>query len=235
MKQILFSILALFTITLNAQNVDAQELIEKVKQKFELVKDYTVDIQVDLDVAFLKTPKVIGTLYYKQPDKVKIKSEGFALLPKEGFNFSPAALLKDNYTAIFERENDVDGRTLAKIKIVPTGESQNVILSTVWVDRENLVIRQIESTTKKSGTFVIKLHYNEISLKKYPLPEKMEFTFDVNRLNIPKGFSGDFDDEEQQKKKDNKKRITNGSVTVLYNNYRVNTGVKDEMFMDEKK
>ncbi len=233
LKSIIYFLL-LIAATVQPQSKDAQQLIEKVKTKFEVVKDYTVDIQVDLDVTFLKTPKVIGTLYYKQPDKVRIKSEGFALLPREGFNFSPAALLKDDYTAIYEDEYILEGVKVAKIKIVPLGNTQNVILSTVWVDLQDHVIRRIESTTKTSGTFIIKLSYNASTLKKYPLPERMDFNFDINRMNIPKGFGGDSDDTDESKKKD-KKKITNGSVTIQYSNYKVNTGLSDDMFNEEKK
>lgn len=213
---------------------DAQKILENVKERYNKVRDYTADITVDIDIEFLKTPKVEGKLFFKQPDKMKIKSDGFALLPKEGFNISPASLLKDNYTSIYEKEETIDGIKLSRLKVIPMGDSSNVILSTVWVDAEQNVIRKIESTTKNSGTFVIQLTYNPAFLKNYPLPSSMEFSFDVSSLNIPRGFATDAP-KKDDKKKDKKAKLTRGRVTVTYKDYKVNKGLNDSIFKEEEK
>lgn len=227
-----FLLIVSFSSFLGAQ--DAQKILDRVKDRYNKVRDYSADITVDIDIEFLKTPKVGGKLFFKQPDKMKIKSDGFALLPKEGFNISPGSLLKDNYTSIYEKEENIDGIKLSRLKVIPMGDSSNVILSTVWVDEVQSVIRKIESTTKKSGTFTILLTYNESFLGKYPLPSSMEFSFDVSSLNIPRGFASETP-QKDDKKKDKKDKLTKGSVLVTYKNYKVNSGLSDSVFDDEEK
>ncbi|GMU87173.1 MAG: hypothetical protein AMXMBFR48_24140 [Ignavibacteriales bacterium] len=228
------SLIAIFFFTVSFHAQDAKSILEKVKDRYNKIQDYSADITVDIDIDFLKTPKVTGKLFFKQPNKMKIKSDGFALLPKEGFNISPASLLKDNYTSIYEKEEIIDGVKLARLKVIPLGDSSNVILSTVWVDNAHAVIRKIESTTKNSGTFTITLSYNQGFLSKFPLPSSMEFNFDVSSLNIPRGFTSE-PPKPDDKKKDDKDKLTKGSVLVTYKNYKVNSGLSDSVFQDEDK
>ncbi len=155
----------------------ADELINSVITNYNRVKDYEVDVEIKVDVDFLKVPDAKAKIYFKQPDKIRLKSEGFALLPKEGLDFSPAALVKKDYTAIYEQDVILNGKKVSMVKVIPIGEQSNIILSTLWIDPVDKVIRKVESTTKTNGTFTIELSYNE-SIK-YPLPEKM-----VSRLTL---------------------------------------------------
>ena len=80
----------------NAQVKDAEQILNEVKDKFNKIKDYEVDVSIFVDVDFLKVPESNAKIYFKQPDLVKLDSEGFALLPKEGVNFSPIKLLNQD-------------------------------------------------------------------------------------------------------------------------------------------
>ncbi|MCC6549069.1 MAG: hypothetical protein IT279_03260 [Ignavibacteriaceae bacterium] len=76
--------------------------------------------------------------------------------------------------------------------------------------------------------------YNQSFLKNYPLPSSMEFSFDVSSLNIPRGFATETPKKED--KKDGKKaKLTRGRVIVTYKEYKVNKGLNDSLFMEEKK
>jgi len=146
-------------------------------------------------------------------------------------NFSPLSLLKEEHTAIYDREDTIDGHKTSVIKVIPLGDASNVILSTLWIDQSVNVIRKIESTTKTGGTFSIELRYDK-SLNNYPLPSSMIFTFNVDRMQIPKGLSGDMSSDE--KKKDENKSTT-GKVYITYSDYKVNKGIPDEIFEKKKK
>ncbi len=76
------------------QKKDPDQILQKVVANFEKIKDYEVDVNIKVDVEFLKVPESNAKIFFKQPDKIALKSEGFAMLPKNGFNFSPASLLK---------------------------------------------------------------------------------------------------------------------------------------------
>jgi outer membrane lipoprotein-sorting protein len=101
MKIFLIFLIISFEATISlAQKKDPDKILEDVKKAFNTVKDYVVDIEIKVDVNFLKVPNSKAKIYYKQPDKIHLESESFALLPKEGLDFSPFGLLKEKYTAI---------------------------------------------------------------------------------------------------------------------------------------
>lgn len=213
-----------------AQKKDPDKILEDVKQTFNKVEDYTVDVEIKVDVDFLKAPETKAKIYFKQPNQVHLESESFALLPKEGLDFSPLGLLEENYTAIYESEDTIDGNKTALIKVIPLGDAGNVILTTLWIDESKHIIRKVESTPKIGGTFSIELKYDKLKTE-YPLPSLMIFTFNVDKMELPKSISGELNEKESQNK-DNKK-FTTGKVYITYSNYKVNKGIPDSVF--EKK
>ncbi|MFA6979123.1 MAG: hypothetical protein WC209_07330 [Ignavibacteriaceae bacterium] len=226
-------ILALFLFVQLAfpQTKDGQDIIDKVKKKFSEVKDYQVDVQIVVDVNFLKVPQTEAKIFFKQPDKVKIKSQGFALLPKEGLNFTPHSLFQKAYTSFYERDEMVDGINCAVVKVIPLGEVTEVILSTVWIDKKKSIIKKVESTTKMNGTFIIDFDYPaEVNL---PLPSQMVFSFDVSKMNMA-GQMGDEKQDDPDRPKRKKTKLTKGTVKVIYKNYKVNAGIDDSIFEDKK-
>ena len=232
MKKII--ILLMFTTVCLAQNLKPEDILDKVKENFSKVNDYEVNVDIKVDVDFLKVPDAHATIYYKQPDQIRLKSEGFALLPKEGLNFSPYSFLKGDHTAVFDKEQEVDGHNCYQIKVIPLGDRGDLILTTLWIDKAEYIIRKIESTTKTNGTFSINLEYDD-NLK-YPLPSKMVFAFNVEKMQMPKGIAGDMDEGNNAKKESrDKSKTTTGKVYVNYSNYQVNIGIPDSIFRDDKK
>lgn len=225
---ILIFLMILFT-NLHAQSTDPNEIVNSVIAKFSQVKDYEVDIEIKVDVEFLRVPDSKAKLYFKQPDKIKLKSEGFALLPKDGIDFSPSSIIKGNYTAIFERKEKLNGTQTSVVKIVPINENTNIILNTIWVDDKNNVIRKIESTTKTQGTYTLELFYD--TEFKYPLPKQMIFSFNLDKMNLPKTFTNTTPKSSKKRFKDGP---VLGKVYVNYSNFKVNNNISDKIFEDEK-
>jgi len=211
------------------QTKDGGEIIDRVKKTFTEVKDYQVDVKIVVDVNFLKVPPTEAKIFFKQPDKVKIKSRGFAMLPKQGLNFTPRSLFEKAYTSFYERDELLEGVKCAVIKVIPLGEVSEVILSTIWIDKQKFVIKKVESTTKMNGTFTIDFDYEPDT--QYPLPSQMVFSFDVSKMNIP-NMGGDMQDPDEPKHK--KTKVTKGTVRVVYSNYNVNQGIDDSLFEEKK-
>jgi hypothetical protein len=209
---------------LNAQKADPETVIKRVESKFNQVKDYEVKVNVKVDVEFMKVPESNAIIYYKQPDKINIESEGFALLPKEGLNFTPLSLIKGDYSALYEKGDNFNGRDVHIIKIIPLGNEGEIILSTFTIDKEKDLVLKVETTTKASGSFVIEFDYKGGN-EDYHLPGSMVFSFNSDKMKLP-GMMG----EPAEKKSKAKDRITTGKVTVKYSEYKVNKGIPDSMF-----
>jgi hypothetical protein len=194
--------------------------------KFNSIEDYTVDATISVDVDFLRVPETHAKIYYKQPDKVRMMSEGFALIPKQGLSFSTAKLLNEDFTALYVRSDSLDHSSVEVIKAIPSDDSLDIILMTLWIDTTHNVICQIESTTKNSGTMLMELNYdfgkNEV------LPEEVIFTFNLSNFSLPASFTGEFDRPEDTGQS-TKAEIT-GTVSIRYQNYLINTGIPDSVF-----
>lgn len=227
-------IISLFLLVVNfgfSQSKDPNEIIDAVITNFNKVNDYKVDVNIKVDVEFMKVPETKAKIYFKQPDKVHLEADGFAMLPKNGMEFSPSSLIKKDYTAIYEQDVDLNGYKTSIVKVIPIGDQGEVILSTYWIDQSKKLIRKVESTTKTNGTFTIDFTYDDKI--KYPLPSKIVFSFNMDKLNLPATITGETSNQKSNKKNKNSDLRTKGNVIVSYSNYVVNKGIPDEIF--EKK
>ena len=227
MKIIIAILLILITIGFS-QSKDPDEILKTVIKNFDRVQDYVVDVNIKVDVQGVKVPETKAKIYFKQPDKIHLESEGFAMLPKDGMLFSPSSLLKNDYTAIYEKDVELNGAKVSVIKVIPSGEQSEIILSTLWVDQSKKMIRKIESTTKSDGTFSIDFNYNDEI--KFPLPTQIIFYFNLDKMNLQLN--------NKNSDPDNRKRgfdsTTKGKVVVKYSNYVINKGINDSVFEEKK-
>lgn len=228
MKKIFISI-ALTLLTISAGLPDPDEILENVKSKINGVNDYKVEAVIKVDVNFLRVPETQATIFFKQPDKLKLESDGFALLPKEGLNFSPAKLLKDDYTAVIAKEEIINGNDVYLIKIIPLSDTSEFVLANLWIDKNEYVVHKIETTTKKSGTVTIELSYKDQI--KYALPSELKLSFKVEQMNLPPGMTGEY----QQNQETQKSGKMTGKVIVEYKDYQTNIGLSDEFFNESVK
>ena len=65
------------------------------------------------------------------------------------------------------------------------------------------------------------------------MPSALQFTFDVNKTSLPVAISGDFDSDKAKVKDDGKPK--KAILTLNYSNYKINTGIPDSFFVEEKK
>ena len=221
----------LITISSFAQQQNAGEILNNTKNKLESVQDYTVDINISIDMEFLRIPNVAAKVFFKQPDKMKMDSEDFAVLPKEGINFSPSKLLSGEYTALYIKADTLNKFMVDVVKIIPLEDSMGIVLSTLWIDSEQKIIRQIETTTKNRGTFQIELSYDE--MEKFGLPSKMDFTFSVENMELPETMKMDIGGMKKPIGKISKN--FKGNIVVTYSNYKINQGLEDSFFEKEEK
>lgn len=230
-RYVVCSVLLLIGRNSFAQAPDPQLILDEVRSRFEKIKDYEAEITIKVDVDFVKIPLKTGKAWFAQPDKVKVKTEGFSLLPKKGMNFSPNQILNGNYTAIFSGEQMIGANDTWVIKVVPSDDTGDILLSKIWVDKKRMVIRKIESATRSQGTFEMQFEFPETA-STYDLPAQIIFRFDLRKNEIPLGLTGDFNNQDPGKTKGTKN--TRGTVTIKYLKYTVNKGLGLTAFKQKK-
>ena len=226
-SSLLFACIAIFPSFLYAQ--DAMELIKKVKAKLATVKDYEAKGTMKTDVSFMKIPKAGVTIFYKNPNKFKVKKDdGISIMPKGGISVNLSSLLEhDNFTAVAAGTTTYQDKKLTVVKLLPLDEKSEVVVSTFYIDEKELLIRKTTTTTKDNGTYEMELEYG--SYAKWGLPDKVTFIFTTKNYKLPKGLAFDYDNGEKPKiggDNENQK----GRIEINYSKYNINVGLTDSIF-----
>jgi outer membrane lipoprotein-sorting protein len=230
MKKIIkYSIAFLLVIICNTVYAQVDPLIEKVSQKLALVNDYVAEGVMKTDVSFIKATLGKVKVYFKKPNLLKVKKEGgISLLPKGGVSVTINSLLNTKqYIALPAGTQEYKGKTLKVIKLVPTDEKLDWVISTLWIDPTDALVYKTFTTTKENGSYEITMEYGEYA--NLGLPSKIIFAFNTKDYKLPNGITLEFGDEDaaaKQKALKNKK----GTIEITYRNYVINKGVPNNMF-----
>lgn len=208
-----------------AQNPSA--LIQKVKAKLDQVNSYEAEGIMKTNVSFLKVPEATVKVYYKKPGKLKIKNEnGISLVPKGTIAISLNNLFNGNFSALEAGTDNVRGKPVKVVKLLPASDSAEVVLSTLYIDESLALILKARTTTRESGTYEVEMEYGRYIA--YGLPDKVICTFNTKDFKLPKGITFDYDDGS--KKKDAPAENAKGRVEITYSSYQINKNVPDSYF-----
>src|SRR6266404_2609953 len=163
-----FGIVLMYT---QAEAQSAGDLIEKIKTKLDRVNDYEADARLKTNVTFIKAPIANIKVYFKKPDKLRI-------INKSGISFIPKGVMNINLSNIFVNTRGFDvidagkdnATGLRVIKLLPKDDTSEVVLSTLYIDEKNLLIKKSKTTTKENGTYELEMTYGKYS--EYGLPDK---------------------------------------------------------------
>jgi len=217
-------------ISFHASAQAEEELIKKVKAKLEKVNDYKANGKMKIDVSFINAPVSQVNVFYKRPNRFKVKKAGgISILPKGGVSINVNSLLfADNYKTVSAGDKLIRGVNTKAVMILPLDESSDIVLMTLYIDDKNAVIRKSSVTTKESGSYEIDMDYGKYA--EWGLPDKVIFSFNTKDYKLPKGLTLEYD---KGSKKDQKLKNKKGTVEISYSNYIINKGVDDKEFADK--
>ncbi len=220
---LVFAVLA-FCNTSVAQT--AADLVKNVKAKMDRVNDYVATGKMKTDVVFIKAPVANIKSYFKKPNRFKIKRDGgISLLPKGGISVNVSSLLlTGDYTAIDAGQTNLNGVVVKIIKLLPLSENSDVVLTTMYIDEKNLLIRKASTTTKENGTYDMEMQFGKYA--EWGLPDKVVFSFNTKDYKLPKGITLEYDDGTKKPELPKNKK---GRVEISYSSYIINKGVSDDL------
>ena len=218
------------TFVVKAQeNVNA--LIQKVNAKIEKVNDYTAEGKMKTKVVFLKVPVSSVKIYFKKPNRLKIKNEkGISFVPKGAVSINISNIVNgEKYTALDAGLDKIGNTAVRVVKLLPVDDNADIVLSTIYVDEANLLIKKAKTTTRENGSYELEMTYGKYSA--YGLPDKIIFTFNTKEYKLPKGITFDFDDGEAAKSNIPRGLNKNkGQAEIIFDSYIINKGVSDAIF-----
>ena len=240
----LITVLFLFSSYLYSYDSLENYVISKTNEKFNSVNDYQVDMIVRVAVPAFRMPKKKYKVYFKKPNKVKVKAKGFGILPKTGLFTSP----NDNFDNLkniklsdykdISNIHDIviQGDLIVdSLKLEMPNEYSKITFNPiveVKIDTLHWVIKDITTRLDTLKLFHISNNYeyydNEFympneSIVKYFIKDKKLF----NWLNKDSGGNIIGQGKSLVEKNDS---IVEGKITVNYKNYIINKGIKDDIF-----
>jgi outer membrane lipoprotein-sorting protein len=228
-KLICFLFFVCCPLLIVAQDVNA--LVQKVKTKLELVNDYEASGKMKTNVAFLKVPVANVKMFFKKPNKLKIKNEkGFSFIPKGAVNINMNNILSGGgtYSVLDAGTDKIGATTVRVVKLLPEDDNADVVLSTLYIDETNFVIRKAKTTTRENGSYELEMSYG--TYMAYGLPDKITFSFNTKDYKLPKGVSFDFEDGSKAKKAEDKTKNKKGKAEITISAYTINKGITDAVF-----
>jgi len=226
MKMLLTMICCAASVVSVAQQ-DAAALIKKIQAKLDLVNNYEASGKMKTNVTFLKVPEADVKIYYKKPNLLKIKNEkGISFVPKGAVSINLSNIIGGNQYTVIDAGMDKVGTVSTRvIKLLPTDDNADVVLSTLYIDEAKLVVLKAKTTTRENGSYQLDMTYGKYAV--YCLPDKLVFTFNTKDYKLPKGVTFDFDDGAASKPAEKNKT---GKAEISFSSYTVNKGVNDSVF-----
>ena len=235
----------LFT-SIKSQNTDLDIVKSNIITQFSKIEDYQVDINIKINMTGFRMPKKKIKMFFKKPDKLSIKTNGFAIIPKTGINNNPNELFK-----MFNYINEVN-RTIRDNKqfyfisgIVNQdsidmpiknfkSEESNVKMS-LLIDAKEWIITEVDIFLDKEKTFSIRTDY--ININNIMVPEETKLVIGIKEISrIKNNFNDDllFNSDNDLAKASGfnlKNDEFRGEISMKFSNYIINQGIDDQIFI----
>jgi len=212
MKFILAIVLFLFSVSINAQNIDADLL--KIKQRMDSIQQFSAKLKLDVDINFINMPTKYASMNYTKGKPIKFSSSDFVMIPKRGLDFSLNRLFEYSFITVPRGDVIKNGKKYKALNIIPTDEKADFSIALLLLDITNMRVAETEISTKKDGAYNLKLNY-ENSTK--VLPALVEVSFEIERIKIPINFMGKDTDIDRKKMK--AEGVKTGKIYLSISNY----------------
>ena len=218
---------------------DVNRVVDKTQKQFEKASDYQVTMKIELKVPGFRMPKKKYKVFFKQPNKLKIKSRGFGMLPKTGIFTSP----KDNFDNLknmrFISTDNNNGQVYIKgevivdsLKLKMPNEYAKLGFRptvTVKIDTNNWVINNIITELDTLKLVEITNTYKKVD-DNYVMPSASTVQYFIKDAKLSGWLKKDITSIVGQNPLEQKSDMVEGKISILYEDYIINHGIKDKVF-----
>ena len=225
-------------------NNNPEYIIKKTDDQFREINNYQVDMVISIAIPAFRMPKKKYKVYFKQPNKIKVKSRGFGLLPKTGMFTSPlenfSNLSNIRFSKDLSRTNPNEIMLVGDLVLdslaldVPNEYARLTFKPTVdvKVDTQNWVITQV--LTKIDTVKIMEINnFYDIVDDSFYMPIRSTVEYYVKDARLSKWINKDIGTIMGNNHNMNiESDMVKGLISVNYAKYRVNRGIKDSIFED---
>ena len=218
---------------------DVNRVVDKTQKQFEKASDYQVTMKIELKVPGFRMPKKKYKVFFKQPNKLKIKSRGFGMLPKTGIFTSP----KDNFDnlknmRLISTDNNngqvyIKGEVIVdSLKLKMPNEYAKLGFRptvTVKIDTNNWVINNIITELDTLKLVEITNTYKKVD-NNYVMPSASTVQYFIKDAKLSGWLKKDITSIVGQNPLEQKSDMVEGKISIVYEDYIINRGIKDKVF-----
>ena len=197
------------TSLITAQSNDAKKRMLNMVEKLEKVPPYTCDVNINIDVKFIRIKERVGKMIYRSPDDIDYNIKGFAFLPKKEMGTTSTSLFKEDFIAIDMGKENED----QIIKVIPMDINSEIVTGQFWIDSADLIQKMI-LITKEKGSYTAEMNYSKTP---FDLPSKISMSFDVKNQKMPALLTGDLEGYTEEMDED---EVSKGTITITYSNHQ---------------
>jgi outer membrane lipoprotein-sorting protein len=254
MRRLILVAFLILSPLLVAQTLTIEQIRNNIISQFNRINDYQVDIKISVKMTGFRMPKKKIHIYYKKPNKIKVETRGFAILPNIGADGNPSKFL-DMLKHVTEikrtiRDNNPFYRIMGKVnqdslKIPVSVKKDEIpdITMEIFVDAKEWVVTEVGVYLDSESVFIFKTDYIEVS--DVMVPAQSVFKIGVKGISRwttqnPFDFGGPGSDREEFEKIaknagfDPEKDEFVGEMIMIFSKYKVNQGIDDALFIEKK-
>ena len=219
----------------SALKSNPRQVFAELIRPYQNMRDYTVKIQAKVVMPNIRVPDFTAILYFKKPDKFHVKTKNFAPIPRGNAIFNPFQFDPDKNQIIFKQMENLNGIAAALYKVEPGEGEKRIRFYNVWVGGTPKRIVQVESHSFRGTKALVKLTYRQAGqgAETWLLPDKVyaHLTFPEGMISPENLIAKDSPVSAGSAKIE--AMTGEGDITVSYSDWRVNTGLDDQLFKDK--
>ena len=220
-------------------------ILDSLEQTYNRIDDYYTQIDISIKTPILRMPRKRVDFWFKQPNLTKVKTKGFAAIPKSGMITSPIDIFDNlsNISVIGAEYYDEKQVWILQGELLPDSlmfqemnkiEKSNNLIMKMWVDLNNWTLIHSETFMDTFRILEISSTYksfaNNINM---PVETKLLFNYRSDMMPQTIGFHGPATPNKKSNDQDST-RVMSGSITMKYSKYKINQGIEDSFFEEEK-
>ena len=237
-KQFLFFIFVSLLFSNSSSQID--RIIKKTNKQYMLVNNFETTMNVSLNVPGFRMPKKSYKVYYKLPNKIKINTKGFGVLPKTGLFTSPS----DNFNNLKNLRLDIKKNSNNCVLISGTVISDSlkaqfpneyakltfVPIVDVVVDTTKWIIKSVTTRIDTVKLFEIKNNFQKFE-NKYYMPVKSQIEYYIKDAKLANWLNNDLGGiMKMGDSPDTASDVVQGTIKITYDKYKINKGIPDRVF-----
>ena len=214
------------------------EIIDLVRDNLRKLEDYQVDLKIKIAVPGFRMPGKSVHYAFKAPDKVKLETFGFAMVPRQGILPFYSELMGDSLHIKAEtlEKTEVEGESVWIIAFQDTFYNEDALIK-LWIGDPSGTILKGVATIGGLDVFTLTSQYEKIDQVAYmPVVTKIDLKLPPEMKTLRHLNSTPQAKMEimESMKSDTSTAPVEGVIELFFSKYKLNRGIPDSYFDEEK-